>query len=975
MIESIRERVQRARDAYEVTDSSDDLSEWIKNLELLIAQLQPNDDEHATTAILLAGLLGLLWSRNEDETVWARGVNLVDEWTELFPTSRREGRRYLLAKGHLYLAKAMKTRRKPDQDVVLNIMARIQRYEAAGTETHAHASSTKAEVLLHMYIDHRDPAFLEAIILNAGWGSLFPDSPKRQIFFSHLAVAFACNEHCRWTAAEDNEYRRDLAVESSRSAVAASESKAEELEARLQLAYALRHRFIQRGQLEDLTASLEQADVIFRQVPALEPSETAQISAHKGAGLFQKYCVLGDPDDLDASINLLSQAMDISRDPEWDLPGAHEHLGNALTAQAVLTESKPLLTQAISTYRAGIEHSKADGLSLSRLYDALASAILIQYSCFGTESDDFASALDAAIEHFFTAWSMACDRFLFLPIVYRKARLGAARRIGSRLVSALLQRASITTEPAHAAALRRGAFAVGEAIKSPELVARLILRSVQLPDGGTVTIEFDDPQHAPSSVTGDLRRLLMKHRGEQLLETLELIDVDEAESYRNGDADFTVKCALARVRESGDLVALWKALSQLDEPCAQYVDFVSSYVTAVLDILDSNENSGHALFSITPVSTVDSAGVFEDRRVALMWMPDAEAPLQVFDVPRAQIDRWVGDLEEQVPQPRGAGGQPDTWWQALCRELATIRADAQDISSGDPVIVSPCDVSCNLPWALVFERAGWGPEGQCTPVVVLPSVTLAMIPIPETRFARRNVGRGDNDFAPPDSIVGMILNDQAGQMQSGSISRFTGAAHRYSGPLVIGNPSTDLPSASAEAQAIARILGVAPLLGSDATTEAVLGSAHGRTLIHVSAHVRVNREDPFETHIQLANGSIPIHRLLRLWINSGMVVVSSCESGRGSLTMGGEIISLSTVLMSGGSETVIASLWPVDDAATCYLMTELFTGMVSLNLMPWSALARAQERTRAQSGWANPYYWAGFFVSARGFAWLDQPRA
>jgi CHAT domain-containing protein len=65
--------------------------------------------------------------------------------------------------------------------------------------------------------------------------------------------------------------------------------------------------------------------------------------------------------------------------------------------------------------------------------------------------------------------------------------------------------------------------------------------------------------------------------------------------------------------------------------------------------------------------------------------------------------------------------------------------------------------------------------------------------------------------------------------------------------------------------------------------------------------------------------------------------------------------------------TIVAGLWPVDDGATAYLVTQ-FHKLRTSGTPPAAALPQAQAWLRDRPGWEAPYYWAGFVIIERGSA-------
>jgi CHAT domain-containing protein len=107
-----------------------------------------------------------------------------------------------------------------------------------------------------------------------------------------------------------------------------------------------------------------------------------------------------------------------------------------------------------------------------------------------------------------------------------------------------------------------------------------------------------------------------------------------------------------------------------------------------------------------------------------------------------------------------------------------------------------------------------------------------------------------------------------------------------------------------------------------------------------------------------------------------LVTLSACESGLGGAADpagGGEIDGLATLMMRRGAQSVVASLWRVEDRSTSRLMQALYAAM-KRGLDPASALQQAQGLVRdlvQGSGggrghpYEHPYYWAGFYLSSK----------
>ena len=65
-----------------------------------------------------------------------------------------------------------------------------------------------------------------------------------------------------------------------------------------------------------------------------------------------------------------------------------------------------------------------------------------------------------------------------------------------------------------------------------------------------------------------------------------------------------------------------------------------------------------------------------------------------------------------------------------------------------------------------------------------------------------------------------------------------------------------------------------------------------------------------------------------------------------------------------GANSILMSLWKVDDAATCLLMTEFYRNWISEGMTKHDALVKAKQsvRSHTEKGWDKPKYWAAFIL-------------
>ena len=92
-----------------------------------------------------------------------------------------------------------------------------------------------------------------------------------------------------------------------------------------------------------------------------------------------------------------------------------------------------------------------------------------------------------------------------------------------------------------------------------------------------------------------------------------------------------------------------------------------------------------------------------------------------------------------------------------------------------------------------------------------------------------------------------------------------------------------------------------------------------------------------------------------------IVVLSACETGLGDITSEG-VFGLQRGFKKAGVNSVLMSLWKVDDLATSRLMTEFYTNWIGRKMSKYDSLEAAKKVIRETKGWEDPEYWAAFIL-------------
>ena len=207
--------------------------------------------------------------------------------------------------------------------------------------------------------------------------------------------------------------------------------------------------------------------------------------------------------------------------------------------------------------------------------------------------------------------------------------------------------------------------------------------------------------------------------------------------------------------------------------------------------------------------------------------------------------------------------------------------------------------------------------------------------------------------------------------------------HNQKGAVVVGDPDvglvklkgrqepmlvTRLEQANKEAREIAKIVGVKPLIGQEATKASFLGELDKAALVHIAAHGNpetgeiafapppekrkpiLDEEDVVLTMAEVQNAKV----------RAKLVVLSCCHSARGHIRAEG-VIGIARAFLGAGARSVLASLWLNDDDATIEFMRSFYQHL-KLGKKTSEALYQATATLRRSEKFRDPLYWAPFVL-------------
>jgi CHAT domain-containing protein/tetratricopeptide (TPR) repeat protein len=228
----------------------------------------------------------------------------------------------------------------------------------------------------------------------------------------------------------------------------------------------------------------------------------------------------------------------------------------------------------------------------------------------------------------------------------------------------------------------------------------------------------------------------------------------------------------------------------------------------------------------------------------------------------------------------------------------------------------------------------------------------------------------------PTQTLVAVISDPVYTPDDRRLTHASSYASNYRGAADSDHRFARLPYSAIEARAVVHAFegaDVIELAGFNATARRVIElPSRNLAVLHFATHARANEDAPEQSALFLseyaADGSalaadrLTADDIARSGLRAGIVVLSGCATGDGRELRGEGVLGLTYGFLANGSQTVVASLWPVEDALTARFMEEFYAAFKASGRAA-DALRTAQLRTR---GTAGSGVWSSFVVRANG---------
>ncbi|RLD82079.1 MAG: hypothetical protein DRJ15_02655 [Bacteroidetes bacterium] len=187
---------------------------------------------------------------------------------------------------------------------------------------------------------------------------------------------------------------------------------------------------------------------------------------------------------------------------------------------------------------------------------------------------------------------------------------------------------------------------------------------------------------------------------------------------------------------------------------------------------------------------------------------------------------------------------------------------------------------------------------------------------------------------------------------------------------------------STEINNISEILDCDLYEGYAATEKEFREQASNYDILHLAMHTLINDENPLYSQLVFTlnndtlennDGLLNAYEIFNMQLPARMAVLSACNTGYGKLQKGEGIMSMARGFIFAGVQSIIMTLWAVEDQSGSVLMSKFYQNLVEgMEIDEALREAKLQYLSEADQLSAHPYLWSGYVSIGSTDALIDK---
>jgi hypothetical protein len=247
-------------------------------------------------------------------------------------------------------------------------------------------------------------------------------------------------------------------------------------------------------------------------------------------------------------------------------------------------------------------------------------------------------------------------------------------------------------------------------------------------------------------------------------------------------------------------------------------------------------------------------------------------------------------------------------------------------------------------------------------LIIVPHGALHMLPFGALSLDRAPLGRAGLSYAPSVDLLGRLLVRPASAPPDPRL-------------LAIINPASDptLESGRQQAELPAFFRPPASRVHApgDASTPPpgeVLEAAAAYDYLHIFTHGTFDPERPLDSSLDFGASRLTASDLYRVSADrppltrTRLVTLTACETGRGDVQVGDEVLGLPRAFLYGGAEAMVTTLWRTDAAFSDRLVTRLYERLRAEMPRAQALAAAIADTVALRPEYRHPFYWGPFVL-------------